>query len=342
MHSLYGVDAAKPQLSALAFVLATFALSGCSDDPHLRTSVATTDPCAVTPGQMPRADCGAADVASTNASTSAASCELSPSCGDVRTCMPLARNQGKTAMDFRLRQLSVVAPQAFREGPVQTALVQNRVDLDRRQCGEDGTGLWNWLLRVDREAGTLTTGGAPPADPIAQGYCFAKFATPRGLTVDSARAPITWNGTAFSTTTPMDMRLPVFHTSDASNASVLLIHDARFADVSLSTEDCIGSFNARALDATCTAQNGNKWSSGGALAGYMTLEEADDIVLPDLSEESLCVVLLGAGARDDACGKQLRAVASPRASQRHALTASEDACARSTIFYKATRPCSRE
>lgn len=156
-------------------------------------------------------------------------------------------------------------------------------------------------MRVDRATGALTFGGAPPAEPVTEGYCFAHMTTPAGAVVTSGRAPITWNGTAFTTTAPMDVRLPVFHTSDPRSAQVLSIHDARLSDVSLSTEDCIGSLDRAALDSTCTATNGrDKWRSGGALAGYMTLEEADEIVLADLSGESLCVVLLGSGARDAA------------------------------------------
>ncbi len=308
-HPLYGAQAPKRQL--LAALGALLALSACADDPHLRSATVTDDPCAVAPGEMPRTDCATVTTATTT-EPQLSSCAFLPSCGDANTCLPLARNQGRTAMDFRMRQLSVVAPRALREGPMQAALIQSRVDLDWRQCGETGTGLWNWLLRVDRETGALTFGGAPPADPVADGYCFARMRTPQGASVSSARAPITWSGTAFATTAPMDLRLPVFHTSDPRSAQVLSIHDARLADVSLSTEDCIGSLDRAALDSTCAARSGrDKWRSGGALAGYMTLEEADQIVLADLSDESLCVVLLGSGARDatthrctrDAAGK---------------------------------------
>ncbi len=306
-HPLHGAHRSKPQppqramarvLGAIAALGAVVALSGCADDLHLRSAATIDDPCGVAPGQMPRADCAApADVASVPPATM--SCELAPSCGDANTCLPLARNQGRTEMDFRVRQLSVVAPRALREGPVQAALVRDRVDLDQRQCAEHGTGLFNWLLRVDRTTGTLTTGGAPPADPT-DGYCFARFSTLRGAPASAARAPIAWDRTAFTTTAPMDIRLPVFHTSDPRSAQVLSIHDARFADVALSTEDCIGTFNRSALDGTCAPTGRDKWTSGGALAGYMTLKEADEIVLPDLSGDSLCVVLLGASARDDA------------------------------------------
>lgn len=339
MQTLYGVRPSKAQprlpLYLLVAALAPSALAGCADDPHLRTTTAVTDPCAVAPGQIPRADCASSGVTDESAGT--ASCVLARACGDAHTCFPLARNQGRTAMDFRVRQLSVVAPQALRGGPVQAALVQDRVDLDRRQCGEDGTGLWNWLLRVDRATSTLTTGGAPPADPIAQGYCFAHFATNKGTSVYDARAPITWNGTAFTTTVPMDVRLPVFHTNDPHSAQVLMIHDALFEDVSLASEDCIGAFNERALDSTCTTTNGRaKWTSGGALAGYMTLEEADEVALPDL-DESLCVVLLGGGARDDATHRCTRDAngSLPALGDYCSLTKSPGGC-RDSVWFAAT------
>jgi hypothetical protein len=304
---LYGVRGAKAQpWRAAAFViLAATAAVGCSDDPHLRNVVATQDPCAITSGQLPPVSCQSSVSADASQTLSVSACKLAPACGDPGTCLPLARNQGKSTMDFRVRHLNILAPLAFTQGPVQSALVQDRVDLNAKQCGERGTGLWNWLLRVDRETGTLTTGGAPPADPMAEGYCFANFVPRTGAPVATARSGISWTRTAFTSTEKVDVRLPVFQTADPHSAMVLPIHDVQFADVSLATEDCIGGFNPAALDSACENAFGqDKWKTGGSLGGYMTLVEADDILLPDLSGESLCVVLTG--ARDAATGRCTR------------------------------------
>ena len=321
-----------------AAVVAALASSACSDDPHLRATGASLSPCAVAPGQMPAANCG--DTAALDRETA---CHLAAICGDPQTCMPLASNDGDT-LDFRLRRLNVVAPGAFASGPLADAFVTERVDLDATQCGESGTGLFNWLMRLDPQSGTLLTGGAPPtANAFTDGYCFASYHA-AGKTIAPATAPVLFapalGGRTFATTRATDLTIPVFHSSDPATAAVLTIRDVMFQDVSVSDDqNCIGSFNPAALDAACSDEGASaaKWNTAGALGGYMLLEDADAVTLTDLDDDSMCVALLGVTERDDTTHKCKRDSSGklPAFGDYCSLTKSAGGC-RDSVWFAAT------
>ena len=69
-----------------------------------------------------------------------------------------------------------------------------------------------------------------------------------------------------------------------------------FQDVTLSAGgNCVGSFNAAALDSTCTEDPTLclKWRTAGAVGGFIKLTDADQVNVALLGE-SLCVLLTGA------------------------------------------------
>jgi hypothetical protein len=63
------------------------------------------------------------------------------------------------------------------------------------------------------------------------------------------------------------------------------------------TSSSIGAFNPTALDSACNADptTCSEWHTNGAVAGYMTLKDADNVNIATL-DESLCVLLTGTGA----------------------------------------------
>jgi hypothetical protein len=74
---------------------------------------------------------------------------------------------------------------------------------------------------------------------------------------------------------------------------VLPLRQATFRTVNLSRDgNCIGSYNVDALDDTCHDSRDDcaKWNTDGALGAYVTLEDADQVDVEDLSA-SLCVLL---------------------------------------------------
>src|SRR5213076_679846 len=61
--------------------------------------------------------------------------------------------------------------------------------------------------------------------------------------------------------------------------------------------NCIGSFNADALDGTCGEDPSlcAKWNTAGALGAFITLEEADGVHIKEINK-SLCAYLAGEAA----------------------------------------------
>ncbi len=72
------------------------------------------------------------------------------------------------------------------------------------------------------------------------------------------------------------------------------ISDARIEGATLSADgNCVGSFNAAALDPACLEDRSlcSKWNTAGSLGGFITLEAADKVTIRDLGNKSLCSLL---------------------------------------------------
>jgi hypothetical protein len=86
---------------------------------------------------------------------------------------------------------------------------------------------------------------------------------------------------------------------------VLPLSNAKVQNVTLSdNNNCIGSYNADAVTPLakttyCTDDPTScvRWTTAGSLGGSMTLAEADQVLVPQLSE-SLCVLLTGGSSVD--------------------------------------------
>lgn len=268
-------------------------LSSCQDDPHLRSdgaSLGGSGACQAKPGELPAPDCDN----STNDCVVEQGCSVDESaCGSSSTCQPLADQKNAKVKDLRFRRLNITAPDALAQEFIQRTVVTLNVDLDAKQCGEVGKGLFSWIFRVDREKNELITGGAPPPkDPFGQGFCFASYDA-NGIQIEPARFPIAFEGNTFKTTEKRKLNVPVFLSDDLASSIVLPLTDVVVSGVTLSDDgNCVGSFRKEGLRADCTEDTSScpKWRTGGALGGYMTLEEADAVIIRDL-QRSLCVVL---------------------------------------------------
>ena len=87
--------------------------------------------------------------------------------------------------------------------------------------------------------------------------------------------------------------LPIFLNGSLDDALFLPLHRVQLSSVHLSPDHaCIGSLNRNALDSRCTHDEATceKWKTDGAVAGFITLAEADSVDVLDLNE-SLCVLL---------------------------------------------------
>ena len=225
-------------------------------------------------------------------------------CGDPATCMPLADNTGKSVVDLRIRRLNVVAPPSLATGVIP-GVVTKGVDLKRPDCGENGDNAFNWLIRLDKTANTVVTGGAPPvADPVTTGYCFFKK-TIGGLDIQREQVKATITGSTFTTEAIPLLSVPIFVGGEIANTVILPIREAVLKSATLSADgNCVGAFNPKALDDTCSLLDPDtcsKWRTDGVIGGYITLEDSDKVMI-DVVSSSLCV-LLTKSAKDPATNK---------------------------------------
>ena len=283
----------------------------CSDDPHLRTSadqaVGGGGACAAMPGQLPPPACDD----SLGKCTSMPGCTIDEAkCGSASTCLPIGDNKGKDVLDFRIRRLKIATPESLAGELIQNTVVTLNIDLKAKECGEQGKGLFTWLLQIDKKNNTLVTGGAPPpTDPFGQGFCFARFDL--GPTkVGPITSKILFTGDSFKSLQPQKIKIPIFLSADVASVILLPITDVVVDGVTISDDNnCIGHVNTQALDPMCFDDVSlcSKWQTAGSLGGFITLEEADAVKIRDLNNKSLCSFLAGEAENcaRDASGKIL-------------------------------------
>jgi hypothetical protein len=261
-------------------VLLALAAVGCSDDS--------------------KADGGA------GATSGDASCALTaPGCKpDTSECIALADNTSAPVFGLRISNLRLGAPSALTTGVIST-VIANSVALDYAACPrdtsgtsvfEDGLGTFSWLLEFDTAAKTLKTGGAlPVADPLA-GYCFGDPARPA---VKAVTSPVSIGADgAFSTSTGVDVVVPVYLNASGSSSLTLPIRGLRFEGTLSPDHNCIGSYNAKGLrpaDGCAPDREAGLYPfvDGGSLTGFITVADADATAIADLGGESLCVLIAG-------------------------------------------------
>lgn len=280
-------------LGALGAAATLIALA-CDDD-HLRTSPEQAasgggGACEAKPGELPPADCD-----NSQKSCSGSGCAIDTArCGSTATCLPIGDNKGKDVLDLRMRRLNIAAPAPLAGSFIQNNVVNRGIDLAEPTCAENGTGLFTWILRVDKKNNTLLTGGAPPStDPTGKGFCFASF-TLNNTKVEPLNVKIEIKNNTFKTLERASVNIPIFLSEKLESAIILPISDARIENVTVSPDgNCIGAFNAAALDTSCTEDRElcPKWNTAGSLGGFITLEQADAVKIRDLNNKSLCAFL---------------------------------------------------
>ncbi len=288
---------------------------GACEDEHRRSTatVGCLGTCCAGPGEFPASDCDPSSNACVQ--DTAGACAIDNTKCGAGSCLPLASNSGNV-LDFRFRRLNIISPPSltYSVNPtLQTAVIDSAVDLKAKQCGEVGKGTFSWLLRIDKAAKTLTTGGAPPStDPFNAGYCFYNHTvnvggTPIAVKQVTVGLDPSSTDTVFTSLSIPKLFVPIF--LDATGSSVIILPLSNPVIKNLTVSDngnCVGSLNTVALAKDCTDvfSDCSKWHTAGSLGGYMSLEEADTVFIKELNQ-SLCVVLTQAApltkcARDPA------------------------------------------
>jgi hypothetical protein len=199
-------------------------------------------------------------------------------------CTSTVTSAGDTPT-LRISRLRLTAPASM--------LALTKIALDpyvAPRCARPDTGeSLNWLLRLDRAHGMLTTGAGVRDDagrysfatiPATTAPTCAGFA-PSTFDLTPSVATITNSCGAFSTSTIARVNLP-------NGDWALPLVDVRLHDVTTSANDtCIGAFYAEYY---CNDSLG--WLTAGTLDAKITLEDADRVPVPAAGCASLCKLLV--------------------------------------------------
>ena len=250
---------------------AVLAFGACSDDPPVTTPT-------------PTGECAPSD----------ASC---PSLAVTSDCQALTDNSGKDSFALRIAQLSLEKPAGLVEEFVYK-IVATGVYWDLPQCNITGDGTFSWITVFDKTTGKLKSGGAKPVADPSQGYCFDYDAANAVQPVE-VDANLGDDGSFETDPIPLVV-VPIYQDLEAKDAIYLPLRDARIHTAKISgDQNCIGSFNASGLEPgnLCLSDYTadpyvETYVNGGILDGFITLEDADEVLVPQLNQ-TLCVLLSG-------------------------------------------------
>lgn len=225
-----------------------------------------------------------------------------PTCSVVKSdCLAVHDNTGKSTFAVRVGQLDFFKPDAF-NGTLPKAAFLASITMNLPKCNLKGSGSFSWIVQVDTAANTFKLGASKPAADPHDGYSFVN----ETVTIDGQMFPIApvggtatldADGTIHSDVIE-SITLPVYLDAQATNIILVPLHKVRVLETTISPDrNCIGSYNAQGLKPAdgClpnTAQNISSFINGGKIDGFVSLEEADKIILQSFGlNRSLCVLL---------------------------------------------------
>jgi hypothetical protein len=195
----------------------------------------------------------------------------------------------------------VKSPNALAQPFVQEMIFTKKSALSEPQCNMNGTGQLNMLLSIDAGQQLLTIGGGVPQALVGEpkaGTCWASFFdSSSGMNVAPATAPFTQDANGKLTAVFASFTLPIYLEDATTPDSYFLLplHEVTVHATLSTDKNCIGRYAAEALDPAFSclpAQGSFAWHAGGGYEGYVTVEEADEVMIASLGS-SLCVVLSG-------------------------------------------------
>ena len=249
--------------------------------------------------------CSSSDSSSSSSATSGgstgsgATCAPTGACAAVNSdCLGLEDNSAKKdQIGLRVSQLTVAKPDALKAGAVKL-IVDKGVYENLSDCNVNGNGTFSWLLEFDRTNNKLKTGGAKPVTDPHAGYCFVNQ-TIEGFDVASATLDATVGADGkFSVTMGQDLIVPIFLDPQATSQVLLPLHNLVMTGATLSADNnCIGKYNGAEFSTSNSclpdATEGQKFFTDDAqLDAYITIEEADNVIVPQ-TQQSLCVLFSG-------------------------------------------------
>ncbi|MBK7580244.1 MAG: hypothetical protein IPI67_08585 [Myxococcales bacterium] len=231
----------------------------------------------------------------------AAECYSAGPSGPGAECLAKADNSSSAKWQGRLSSILVKSPPALAAEFVQAQVIDKGISLKQPSCNENGDGTFSWLFEIDPATKKMRTGGALPITDPKAGGCFVSLP---GAAVPVAPIDVDVTlgaGDMSFSAKDLDVNVPIFLSpTDLSNPIILPLHkveiEATFNDA---THNCAGKFNGAELEPINSCQPDTKaippqrtWTPGGALKGYITVDEADKVNIDTLGA-SLCVLLAG-------------------------------------------------
>lgn len=212
-------------------------------------------------------------------------------------CIALEDNSKAAKPGLRMAQLTITKPPVLAAGVVAN-IVGNGVQMNLSECNLEGGGTFSWIIEIDPATGMMKTGGAKPQANPSDGYCFVNE-----MLGGKQVAPISFDSGlasgSFSGKMPIDVVVPIFLDAMASTYVLMPLHQVVLDGKLSADNNCIGSYNADTLDPknNCLAEPPDKlaFTNDGHLNGFITLEEADTVIVDTLGQ-SLCVLLSGDAA----------------------------------------------
>lgn len=215
-------------------------------------------------------------------------------------CVAWHDNAGGTKMTFRMSQLEVVKPTVLAGEFLQDFVVSKGISLNRPECYQEGTGRFTWLMELDKGTMKAKTGGAHVQIDPSVGYCYIDEEVegfhPKPVEIGLKEET---NGSLTFTETLPDMTVAIFLTDDESSAIILPLHEVMMQGLTISADgNCIGRWAGDELDFdnNCKPDRNlnqkTQWISGANLTGYIQIDEADEVWIPEMTQ-TLCVALSG-------------------------------------------------
>jgi len=223
-------------------------------------------------------------------------CPTDPACTSVKSqCIGLTDNMGKTSFALRMSQLDITKPPGLTD-PLLKGVIATGVEMNLDKCNLGGGGTFNLIMKFDTAAMTFTVGGAHPAMDPTKGYTFVNE-TDQGIMIAPVTGAITKNAAgAFMPTKGVDIVLPIYLAiADAMPSVILPLHQSTITGTLSADQNCVGKFNGDTLDPKtgCAGTDAKPaFTTAADLAGFMTLEEADKVIVSAVGQ-SLCVLITG-------------------------------------------------
>lgn len=250
---------------------------------------------------------GTTSNATTSSSSGGAACEAKFPCSPVAAeccqakaaeCIPFTDNSAAAKPTLRMAQLTIKEPPVLATGTVAN-IVGNAVLANAEACNLAGSGTFSWGMEIDSATKMVKTGGMRPiADPTAESYCFVNE-----MLGGKQIAPVNFDSGLgadgkFSGKVG-DIVVPIFLDAMATSYVLMPLKQVTLDGTISSDFNCIGKYNADKLETKLSCQpeppDSYAFTEAGNLVGYITLEDADSVIVSSL-HQSLCVLLSGDSA----------------------------------------------